>query len=96
MEWTSRDRGDGTGYDILSFKGEEDVELFIEVKTTNSGKFQPFLISDNEVAFSKEASEQYSLYRVFEFKSQAKLFTLPGNIEQHVHLLARQYQAAFK
>lgn len=96
VEWTSEDRGDGTGYDIRSFKGEEDVELFIEVKTTNSGKFQPFLISDNEVAYSKEASERYSLYRVFEFKQQAKLFTLPGSIEQHVHLLVRQYQATFK
>jgi len=96
VEWTSRDRGDGAGFDIRSFKGEEDKELFIEVKTTNSGKFQPFLISDNEVAFSEEFTNQYSLYRVFEFKRQAKLFTLPGNINDHVNLLVRQYQATFK
>jgi hypothetical protein len=73
-----------------------DRELFIEVKTTNSGKYQPFMISDNEVAFSEEHPDQYSLYRVFQFKNDPRLFTLDGRIHEHVNLLVREYTAAFK
>lgn len=96
IEWTSKVRGDGAGYDIRSFNPDTDRELFIEVKTTNSGKYQPFLISDNEVAFSEEYADQYSLYRLFQFKSDPRLFTLNGNIHEHVNLLAREYAATFR
>lgn len=96
VEWTSKARGDGAGYDIRSFNPDTDRELFIEVKTTNSGKYQPFLISDNEVAFSEEYADQYSLYRLFQFKSDPRLFTLNGNIHEHVNLLAREYAATFR
>jgi len=58
VKWSSKEEGDGLGYDVRSFTIEngvaKDKELFIEVKTTNSGKYQPFLISDNELAFSKD------------------------------------------
>jgi len=96
VEWTSKTRGDGAGYDIRSFNGETEQELFVEVKTTNSGKYQPFMISDNEVAFSEEHPDQYSLYRVFQFKNDPRMFTLYGSIRQHVNLLVREYTAAFK
>ena len=96
IEWTSKVRGDGAGYDIRSFNADTDKELFIEVKTTNSGKYQPFIISDNEVAFSEEHPDQYSLYRVFQFKSGPRMFTLDGCIREHVNLLAREYSATFK
>lgn len=96
IQWTSKVKGDGAGYDIRSFHGERDDELYIEVKTTNSGKYQPFYISDNEVAFSEENPNRYSLYRVFEFRNQPKLFKLDGSINQHVVLTAKQYQAGFK
>jgi len=43
IQWTSKEMGDGAGYDIRSFQGQTDEELFIEVKTTNSGKYQQFL-----------------------------------------------------
>ena len=95
VEWTSKTRGDGAGYDIRSFKGDTNRELFIEVKTTNSGKYQPFVISDNEVAFSEEHPDQYSLYRVFQFKHDRRLFTLDGCIREHVNLLVREYTAMF-
>lgn len=99
VEWTSKTKGDGAGFDIQSFAwmNHQPIEKvhYIEVKTTNSGKYQPFLISENEVAFSKDFSDQYSLYRVFEFKQQPKLFQLPGSVEDHVHLLARSYRASF-
>ncbi len=96
IEWTSKKKGDGAGYDIRSFNGKKDEELYIEVKTTNSGKYQPFYMSDNEVAFSEENPNQYSLYRVFEFRKQPRIFTLNGSIHENVFLIAKQYQATFK
>lgn len=95
VEWTSQVLGDGAGYDIRSFDPQRDKELFIEVKTTNSGKYQPFMISDNEVAFSEATAEQYALYRVFDFRRSGRLFTLEGNIHQHVNLQPKLYKASF-
>jgi len=96
VEWTSKTHGDGAGYDIRSFNVMTDRELFIEVKTTNSGKYQPFMISDNEVAFSEEHAPQYALYRLFQFKDNPRLFNLEGDLHQHVNLLVREYTATFK
>jgi hypothetical protein len=97
VQWISKTRGDGAGYDVRSFDTATEQELFIEVKTANSGKYQPFfMISDNEVAFSEEYQEQYSLYRVFQFKSDARIYTLEGNIRRHVNLLVREYTATFR
>lgn len=95
VEWSSRDRGDGLGYDVRSFTHERDSEFFIEVKTTNSGKYQPFFITDNELEFSKEKSAQYSLYRVFDFKQQARIYQLNGAVDQYVHLKPKSYKASF-
>ncbi|WP_196140841.1 DUF3883 domain-containing protein [Aliikangiella sp. G2MR2-5] len=96
--WSSKEEGDGLGYDIRSFsvdeEGKED-ELFVEVKTTNSGKYQPFFISDNELAFSNLERERYSLYRVYDYKSSPRLFILPGAVGEHVNLYARSYRASF-
>lgn len=95
VEWTSKVKGDGAGYDIRSFDHECEKELFIEVKTSNGGKYQPFYITENEVAFAKDYSEQYNLYRVFNFKRGPKLFILPGDIRQNVQLVANTYKAIF-
>jgi hypothetical protein len=95
VEWTSKERGDGAGYDIRSFDETRDEERFIEVKTTNSGKYQPFLISDNEVAFSAARADSYCLYRVFDFRQDPHIFLLPGDISRHVNLVARLYRASF-
>ena len=95
IEWTSKEKGDGAGYDIRSFIPERDKELFIEVKTTNSGKYQPFYISENEVAFANQYPDQYALYRVFQFKALPKLFTLYGKLTEHVHLNPKVYRATF-
>ena len=95
VEWTSKVRGDGAGYDIRSFNPEDEKELYIEVKTSTCGKHQPFYISENEVAFSKEYAAQYSLYRVFNFKRAPKLFMLPGDVNQNVQLVVNTYKAFF-
>lgn len=100
VEWSSQERGDGLGYDIRSFnpksnKTKQDEQLYIEVKTTCSGKGQPFYLSANELAYSKEYSSQYCLYRVFNFKKERQLFQLDGNIERHVNLIPKSYLAQF-
>jgi len=96
VEWSSKDRGDGLGYDIRSFDPRVDQELFIEVKTTNSGKYQPFFVSRNEVEFSIEHADQYSLYRVFNFKTKPQFFALEGSLSSNVHLDAQTYKARFR
>ena len=93
IKWTSKVQGDGTGYDIRSFEGQTDKELFIEVKTTNSGMYQPFLITKNEVCFSKKNSSQYKLYRLFCFSRNPKMFLLPGYVREHVNLEPQLYRA---
>lgn len=67
--------------------------MFIEVKTTNGGKYQPFLISQNEVAFSKAQADTFALYRVFGFKQVPKLYVLEGDLEDKVQLSPRVYSA---
>jgi len=95
ITWASKHEGDGLGYDIRSFDPSRERELFLEVKTTQSGKYQPFYISENERAFSNDYADDYRLYRVFQFAEHPRLFILPGAIEQHAELLPQQYQAAF-
>jgi hypothetical protein len=95
IEWTSKEKGDGAGYDIRSFEGKTDEELFIEVKTTNSGMYQPFLITRNELLFSEANVELYALYRLFDFADTPAVFSLKGRITDHVQLEPRVYSAGF-
>lgn len=50
VEWTAREVGDGTGYDVASFFAD-GRERLIEVKTTNYGARTPFYITRWEVEF---------------------------------------------
>ncbi len=73
LDWVSDSQGDGAGFDILSF--EYDARhRFIEVKTTNGGLGSSFLVSHNELEFSREVCEQFYLYRVFQFREGPRLF----------------------
>lgn len=94
IEHVSDTKGDGLGYDILSFE-ETGEERFIEVKTTAFAKETPFYASRNEVAFSREASSQYQLYRLFEFRKSPRLFALTGEIEEHCSLDPVSYICRF-
>jgi predicted restriction endonuclease len=99
VQWSSQEKGDGLGYDVRSFQwlNEQPIEEvhYIEVKTTNSGKYQPFYISENERAYSKQHPKNYSLYRVYDFNKQSRIFQLHGAIDQHVHLSPQNYRAGF-
>jgi hypothetical protein len=94
VEHVSKTKGDGLGYDVLSFDAS-GRERFIEVKTTAFVKETPFFITRNELAFSQEACGQFYLCRLFEFRRLPKLFSLNGRLEDHCRLDPVTYQASF-
>jgi len=94
VEHVASTKGDGLGYDVLSFD-PSGRERFIEVKTTSFGKETPFFITRNEVAFSETFPEQFYLYRVFQFRKNPRLFSLEGNVRSRVQLDPVSYVAKF-
>jgi hypothetical protein len=82
VEHVAKTKGDGLGYDVLSFE-PSGRERFIEVKTTTFGKETPFFVSRGEVIFAQEHMEEFHLYRLYEFKTSPKMFDLPGSVERH-------------
>ncbi len=93
VEHVSQSKGDGLGYDVLSFD-EAGNELFIEVKTTRQAREYPFMVSANEVSFSDEFAEQFSLYRVFDFgKDEIGLYRLAGSIAESCRLTPKIWSA---
>ena len=79
IEWTSNDRGDGFGYDILSLN-EDGSKRYIEVKTTKLGKEAPIFFSKNELNFSLNKSSQFYLYRIFEVDKNPRIFIKNGSL----------------
>lgn len=78
----SKGKGDGLGYDILSYN-EVGEEIYIEVKTTKRGENQPFYITKNELECSKIKGNHYFIYRLYDFDDKgntAKYFTHLGNL----------------
>jgi hypothetical protein len=63
------DKGDGLGYDVLSFD-EKGNEMFIEVKSTKGSKNTPFYITRNELERSKQEQEKYFIYRIYNFNDE--------------------------
>lgn len=92
IEHVSKTRGDGDGYDILSFEAS-GRERLIEVKTTTFGEYTPFFVTRNEVDVSNERADQYYIYRLFDFREDPKLFLVPGDITSSFALEATQFVA---
>lgn len=63
IEVVSDTRGDGAGFDVLSFE-KSGKERFIEVKTTGFGKETPFFVTRNELSFSIDHTADFQLYRL--------------------------------
>ena len=80
VEHAAATRGDGQGFDVLSFE-PDGREKLIEVKTTAFGQLTPFYVSRNELARSRTDAERYQLYRVFGFRDRPRLFAIPGAID---------------
>ena len=94
IEHTSKVRGDGAGYDVLSFE-EDGRERFIEVKTTAYAKETPFFISNGELSFANSHELEFRLYRVFEFRRAPRMFELRGRPDRHCQLDPTTYRASF-
>ncbi len=92
VDHVAASKGDGLGFDVLSFE-EDGCERLIEVKTTAFGQLTPFFVSRNELARSEADSNQYHLYRLFDFRDKPKLFDLPGAISRRCQLEAVSYLA---
>lgn len=93
IEHVSATRGDGDGFDILSFE-ESGKERLIEVKTTKYGALTPFFVSANEVEVSDKERDRYHLYRVFGFRRSPKFFDVPGSLSTNLSLRPTIYRAA--
>ena len=86
-------RGDGHGFDILSFE-TDGRERLVEVKTTRFGAMNPFFASSNEVAVSEKRSAEYYVYRLFDFSKSPRLFLLNGSMRSTCTLEAVQFRAS--
>jgi len=85
VDHASRTKGDGLGFDIHSFDVDGRDRL-IEVKTTGYGKATPFFVSRNELRVSQAQAELYHLYRVFQFRSDPRLYSIKGSSRNWVHV----------
>ncbi|XAH23613.1 DUF3883 domain-containing protein [Xylophilus sp. GW821-FHT01B05] len=94
IELVSQARGDGLGYDVLSFE-PDGRERFIEVKTTSFGRETPFYVSRGELQLSRQEPLQFHLYRLFDFRKAPRLFDLPGTLDSHCVLDPVSYRASF-
>lgn len=91
------DINDKVGYDILSFDLNGSKKL-IEVKTTTGGKGLGFHISANEVRVSVENSDNYYIYRVFDFnkeKNTGKYYVVNGSLKENFDLIPTEYKATY-
>ena len=94
VEHVSQSKGDGLGYDVLSFESD-GKERLIEVKTTTFGRETPFFVSQGELALSKTSTNQFHLYRLFKFRKSPRLFDLPGSLDLNCLLDPVTYKASF-
>lgn len=95
IEHASKTKGDGAGFDILSFE-PGGRERFIEVKTTAYIAETPFYVSRNELSFSTEQADQFHLYRLFDFRSQPRMFMLQGKLDSNCTLDPVSYRAELR
>ena len=90
VEWVSRVRGDGLGYDIESF--DDDGEpICIEVKATNQGQSAPFFLTCTELIVSEQMGERFRLYRVFNLSEDPRIYVLRGPLRDKLTLEARVF-----
>src|SRR5690606_26831205 len=94
IEWVSQTQGDGLGFDILS-KNTNGTDRYIEVKSTKLTKEAPFYLSALEYDFSKRQSSNFFLYRVFNLKTDPKLFIAHGAYDAFCNIRPTQFKGSF-
>jgi hypothetical protein len=79
--WVAREVGDGTGYDIQSFR-PDGRPRYIEVKATKLGALTPFYITSAELEFARRHQGEYVIYRVFDIDGDApEFYVLEGDLD---------------
>jgi len=92
VELVAETKGDGLGFDILSFN-EDGSEKHIEVKTTRGDSNEPFFLTNHEIEHSKKYSQCYVLYRIYDWGKDPKFFEIYGNIEEtSCHIVPSEYR----
>ena len=71
----SKEKGDGSGYDILSFFPDGKLK-YIEVKSTTISIETPFYISRNEYGFLTQHPKDVYIYRVLLNREKTKVIAL--------------------
>jgi hypothetical protein len=94
IEWISKHKGDGTGYDILS-KNNNGTDRYVEVKTTKLTKETPIYVTRNEISFAITYAKDFYLYRVFNFGPKAQMFIKEGNYEGFCKLEPMTFKGIF-
>jgi hypothetical protein len=91
----AKEEGDGAGFDVHSFR-DDGSDLFIEVKTTRDSSATQFFLTANELAFSATHSEQFELWRLYEFRdpSSAEFYKIKGNVANQLRLTATNFRAS--
>lgn len=92
VEWVAQTRGDGLGYDVLSFDGDGQHRL-IEVKTTRLPDTTAFYVTRNEVEVSSREAKRYHLYRVFDFDLNPRVFIRHGALAETCSLTPTVFSA---
>lgn len=94
VEWTSKEKGDGTGFDILS-KYSNGKDKYIEVKSTKLSKETPFFYTRKELQFSIDHSNDFHLYRVFNIEEQVKMFIKRGDFNSFCYSVPMTFKGYF-
>jgi hypothetical protein len=93
IEWVSQE-SDGHGFDILS-RNSNGTDRFIEVKSTKLTKEAPIFFSKNEFEVSAQKKSNYYLYRLFNLKSDPKVFIKEGSFAEFCNYKAVNYKGWF-
>lgn len=94
VRWVSREDGDGSGFDILSFD-ERGCEILLEVKTTAGHRTTPFFMSENERRLSVERPEAFRLVRLYDFARSPRAFLVAPPLECHFYIRPTNYRLGF-
>lgn len=93
----SQIEGDGAGYDIESHTLEGTIK-YIEVKTTKGSADSPFFMSSNEVNFATQHSDNFYLYRVYEYDfstNSGKFFIINSITDNSLNLTPIQFRVNY-
>ncbi|EMN7731558.1 DUF3883 domain-containing protein [Bacillus cereus] len=93
VEHVSVEKGDGFGYDIISYTIDGKPK-YIEVKGTANKMNAPFFISFSEVCASKKYAEKFYIYRVFDIESDNPCLCIyQGDVNKIFELQAHTFIA---